>query len=141
LSVKSMRHGDKTRDKKILHQQWIWKKDSSILCSALYTQWEEIYHPQKFVVKIYVHPEQQGKGFGTKCYDFLINKLKPFDPLKITTQIHEPHQQSIRFFEKRGFKNTATERESSLDLTAYNPAKYEDEITRIDQHVFRIITY
>ena len=51
LSVKSMRHGDKTRDKKILHKQWIWKKDSSILCSALYTQWEEIYHPQKFVVK------------------------------------------------------------------------------------------
>ena len=57
LSVKSMRHGDKTRDKKILHQQWGWKKDSSILCSALYTQWEEVYHPRKFVVKIYVHPE------------------------------------------------------------------------------------
>jgi len=81
------------------------------------------------------------EGFGTICYDFLINKLKPFDPLKITTQIHEPHQQSIRFFEKRGFKNTATERESSLDLTVYNPAKYEDEISRIDQHGFRIITY
>ena len=59
-SVKSMRHGDETRDKKILHQQWVWKKDSSILCSALYTQWEEIYHPQKFVIKIYVHPKQQG---------------------------------------------------------------------------------
>ncbi len=130
-SIKSMQHGDKTRDKKILHQQWVWKKDSSILCSALYTQWEEIYHPQKFVIKIYVHPKQQGKGFGTICYDFLIDKLKPFDPLKITTQIHEPHQQSIRFFEKRGFKHAATEKESSLDLTAYNPAKYEDEITQI----------
>ncbi len=140
-SVKSMRHGDETRDKKILHQQWVWKKDSSILCSALYTQWEEIYHPQKFVIKIYVHPKQQGGGFGTICYDFLIDKLKPFDPLKITTQIHEPHQQSIRFFEKRGFKHAATEKESSLDLTAYNPAKYEDEITQIDQHGFRIITY
>ena len=61
LSVQSMKHGDKTRDKKILHKQWVWKKDSSILCSALYTQWEEVYHPRKFVVKIYVHPEQQGK--------------------------------------------------------------------------------
>ncbi len=141
LSVETMRHNDKTRDVKILHQLWVWKKDSSIFCSVLYTQWEEIYHPQKFVVKIYVHPEQQGKGFGTICYDFLINKLKPFDPLKITTQIYEPHQQSIRFFEKRLFKNTATERESSLDLTVYNPAKYKDEISRIDKHGFRIITY
>ena len=140
-SVKSMKHGDKTRDKKILHQQWVMKKDSSILCSALYTQWEEVYHPQKFVLKIYVHPEKQGKGLGTICYDFLIDKLKPFDPLKITTQIHEPHQQSIHFFKGRGFKHTATEKESSLDLTAYNPAEYEDEITRIKKHGFRIITY
>ena len=140
-SVKSMQHGDKTRDKKILHQQWAWKKDSSILCSALYTQWEEIYHPQKFVIKIYVHPKQQGKGFGTICYDFLIDKLKPLDPLKITTQIYEPHQQSIHFFEKRGFKHTVTEKESSLDLTAYNPAEHKDKIVRINKHGFRIITY
>jgi len=140
-SVKSMKHGDETRDKKILHQQWVWKKDSTILCSALYTQWEEIYHPQKFVLKIYVRPEEQGKGFGTICYDFLTDKLKPFDPLKITTEIYEPHQQSVQFFEKRGFKHTVTEKESSLDLIVYNPAKYEDEITRINKYGFRIITY
>ena len=140
ISVETMRHNDKTRDVKILHQQWVWEHRQSILCSILYTQWEEIYHPQKFVIKIYVHPNYQRLGYGTICYDHLLDDLKQYDPIKLTTQVHEPHQQSIHFLEKRGFKNTATERESILDLTAYNPAKYEDEITRIDQHGFRLIT-
>ena len=105
ISVKSMRHGDTTRDKKILHQQWVWEEDSSILCSALYTQWEEIYHPRKFVIKIYVHPNYQRLGYGTICYDHLLGELKQYDPIKLTSKVHEPHQQSIRFLEKREFKN------------------------------------
>ena len=141
ISVETMRHKDKTRDEKILHQQLVWEHRQSILCSILYTQWEEIYHPQKFVIKIYVHPNHQRLGYGTICYDHLLDDLKQYDPIKLTTQVHEPHQQSIHFLEKRGFKNTATERESNLDLTAYNPAKYEDEITRIDQYGFRLITF
>jgi len=68
ISVESMRHNDKTREEKILHQQWVWAQKQLILCTALFTQWEEIYHPQKFVIKIYVHPNYQGSGYGTICY-------------------------------------------------------------------------
>lgn len=140
ISVESMRHNDKAREEKILHQQWVWAHKHLILCTALFTQWEEIYHPQKFVIKIYVHPNYQGSGYGTICYDHLMNELKQFDPIKITTQVYEPLQQSVRFFEQRGFNNSITERESSLDLTTYNPAEYEAEINRALQQGFRIIT-
>ena len=140
ISVESMRHNDKAREKKILHQQWVWEYNQSILCTALYTQWEEIYHPKKFVIKIYIHPEYQGSGYGTICFDHLMNELEQFNPIKITTQIHEPHQQSFRFFEQKGFKNTITERESCLDLTTYNPEKFEDAINRVIQQGLRITT-
>ena len=140
ISVESMRHNDKTRENKILHQQWVWEHNQSILCTALYTQWEDSYHPQKFVIKIYVHPDHQGAGYGTICFDHLMNELRQFNPIKITTQIHEPYQQSIRFFELRDFKNTITERESSLDLTTYNPTAFEADINRAIQQGFRILT-
>lgn len=140
ISIESMKHHDKTRGKKIQHQQWVWEHKQSILCSALYTQWEEIYHPQKFVIKIYVHPNHQGSGYGTICFDHLIKELQRFDPIKLTTEIHEPHQKGIHFFENRGFMHTISERESSLDLTAYNPNKYEDEVAKIDQQGYRIVT-
>ena len=137
LSIKSFHHSEKTRGEKIQHKHWVWEKDGTIYCSALYTQWEEIYHPQKFVIIIYVHPEQQGKGYGSFCYDYLIKELKSLNPIKISASIHEPHTQSIRFFENRDFHNSIKERESSLDLTVYDPKLYENELDYVLQQGLR----
>ena len=140
LSLKSFRHHEKTREKKIQHKHWIWEKDNTIFCSALYTQWEEIYHPNKFILKIEVHPDHQGNGYGAFCYDFIIKELKSLDPIKISAMVHEPHMHSISFMENRGFKNTFKERESSLDLTVYDPKLYQDVLDSVLQQGFRIVT-
>ena len=109
-SLESFRHHEKARSAKIQHKHWVMEKDSAILCSVLYTQWEEIYRPNKFVIKIYVHPDLQGRGYGAFCYDFIITELEPLDPVKMSMSIHEPHIHSVRFLEKRCFKNTFNER-------------------------------
>ena len=139
-SLESFRHHEKTRSAKIQHKHWGMEKDSAILCSVLYTQWEEIYHPNKFVIKIYVHPDLQGRGYGAFCYDFIITELEPLDPVKMSMSIHEPHIHSVRFLEKRGFKNTFKERESNLDLTIYDPKLYQDKIDSVLQQRFRLVT-
>ena len=72
-SLESFRHHENTRPAKIQHKHWVWENDNVILCSALYTQWVEVYHPQKFVIQISVHPDYQGQGCGSFCYDFIIN--------------------------------------------------------------------
>ena len=140
MSLDSFCHYEKTRESKIQHKQWVWKNDNDILCSALYTQWGDSYHPQKFVIKIYIHPDQHGKGYGTFCYNHLINKLASLDPIKLSVQVYEPHIQSISFFENRGFNNTITECESSLDLINYDPKLYQVDIDRILNQKFRIVT-
>ena len=88
VSLQSMQHHEKTRSKKIKHKHWVWEKNSIMYCSALYTQWEGVYHPNKFVIKIYVHPEQQNCGYGNFCYNFIIKELELFCPIKISTMIH-----------------------------------------------------
>ncbi|SVD19255.1 uncharacterized protein METZ01_LOCUS372109, partial [marine metagenome] len=139
-SLDSFLHHEKARTPKIQHKHWVLEKNSVILCSALFTQWEEIFHPHKFVIKIYVRPDQQGQGYGAFCYDFIIKALEPLNPIKISAHVHEPHISSVRFLENRGFKNTLKERESSLDLTVYDPKLYQDELDYVIQQGFRIVT-
>ena len=114
--------------------------DGTILASAIHTQFAESFHPQRFVIEIYVHPEFQGKGYGAACYDHLLQKLEKFDPIKITCIVHEPHKRGIRFFQDRGFVQTMKEKESSLDLTGYDPEQYQDEVDRVLMQNLRIMT-
>ena len=58
-SVDQMRHSDKTHEDKIHQKRWVWEKDGAIAVSALYTQFFEAYHPQKFAFFIHVHPDLQ----------------------------------------------------------------------------------
>ena len=139
-SLESFLHYENTRSEKIQHKHWVWGKDDAILCSALYTQWEEIYHPHKFVIKIYVHPDHQRRGYGAFAYDFIIEKLEPLDPIKISAHIHEPHAHSVSFLENRGFENTFKECESNLDLTAYDHKLFQGDLDFVLQQGFRIVT-
>ena len=140
LSLESFRHREKTRSTKIQHKHWVWEKDNIVRCSVLYTQWEEVYHPQKFVLKIYVHPDFRERGFGSLCYDFIIKELEPLNPIKISAMVYEPHLHGISFMENRGFKNTFKEQESSLDLMTYDPKLYQHKLDHVLEQGFHIVT-
>jgi len=140
ISLESFRHNENTRPAKIQHKHWVLENDNVILCSALYTQWVESYHQQKFVIQISVHPDYQRQGYGSFCYDFIIKKLQSLSPIKISVHVYEPHTHSVHFLENRGFKNTYTERESSLDLRVYDPKLYQKMLNSVLQQGFRIVT-
>ena len=139
-TVEQMRHNDKTHVDKIKQKRWVWEQGENIVVSAMFTQYFEAYHPQKFVIFIHVSPSFQGKGYGKLSYDFLMEKLKSFNPIKITSEVNEIHKRSIRFFKDRGFINTMKERESKLTLAVYDPTKYQHKINHVLNQGFRIIT-
>ena len=139
-TVEQLRHNDRARGKKIKQKRWVFEHDKKIVVSAMYTQFFDAYHPKKFFIIIHVLPELQGKGYGAASYDHLIENIKPFDPIKITSEVNEINVRSIRFLKDRGFKNSMKEQESKLDLTAYDPKKFQSEIDRVLDQGFRIIT-
>ena len=69
-----------------------------------------------------------------------MKELEHLYPIKISAHVYESHAYSVRFLENRGFKNTFTERESSLDLTVYDPKFYNNKLDSILQQGFRIVT-
>ena len=139
-TVEQMRHNDNSHLGKIQQKRWVFEQNGNIVVSSIYTQFFEAYHPKKFVISIYVLPDLQGKGYGAFSYNYLIEKLEPFNPIKITSEVNEIHVRSIRFLEDRGFRNTMKEQESKLDLTAYDPLKYQSEIDRVLDQGLRIVT-
>ncbi len=140
FSVESLRHSDRTREKKIKYKCWVWEKNKKLCVFAVHTQYTESYHPHRFAIDICVHPELQGHGYGAACYDHLMEKLEPFDPIKIMSEVHEPHERGIRFLKDRGFVQTHKVRESSLDLILYDSGLHQDELDRVLRQKYRIMT-
>ena len=139
-TVKMVCHHDKTHKGKIKKKRFVFEEDGTIIVCAGYSQFFDAYHPQKFVIYIHVGNHHIGRGYGSASYNFLIEQLKQYDPIKITSEVNEIHMRGIHFLEDRGFIMSMKEQESQLDLIVYKPEKYQDEIARVLNQGFRIVT-
>ena len=128
-TVKTVRHRDLQRKGKIKQKRFVFKTNNEIIVCAGYEQYIDSYHPQKFVIYIHVNHHHQNMGYGSSSFNFLMNELKQFNPIKITSIVSEIHKKGIQLLENRGFSLSMKECESSLDLDQYNPNKYYDKIT------------
>ena len=139
-TVKMVRHHDKTHKGKIKQKRFVLEEDSAIIVCVGYEQFIEAYHPRKFVIYIHVNSNHINKGYGGASYDFLMEQLQPFSPIKITSMVNEIHSRGVLFLENRGFTMSMKEQESQLDLTIYNQEKYKKELDRVLNQGFRIVT-
>jgi len=138
VTVEGKMHGENTREDKIFIRRQIIRRGSNPLAALSIFQYSDAYHPHKYMANIYVHPEHEKKGMGDLLYNSMEKILLPRHPVKITSEVWEPHEQSVHFLEKRGFKLAATERESRLNLMEYNPAAFKASINKILDKGFTI---
>ena len=138
-SENNLKYNDKIREKKIRFLRLIWEKNNQIKTVASFSNLSYIYHPQVFDIDIRVHPDFQHKGYGKYAYNYIIKKLKKFDPIKLFSYAYEPHKRAIRFLKDRGFKIANREKQSTLDLVKYNPIDFTSTINRAIKNNIRII--
>ena len=58
-------------------------------------------------ISVYLHPDQGGKGAGTKLYSELIDRLRALKIHSVIGGIALPNEASVRLHEKLGFKKVA----------------------------------
>lgn len=80
-----------------------------------YTQYSEIYHPQKFWLDIDVLPEYRCRGIGTAIYKHLLEAISVYDPLCLYTMTREDFTDGIAFINGLGFQESLREWESRLN--------------------------
>ena len=90
----------------------------------------DTYHSQKFSIDITVHPDRQRRGIGARLYDTLMTELAPFDPIVLWANVRETFAPSIRFVERRGFREKRRAWESRLAVAEFDPAPFEAKAAR-----------
>lgn len=89
-----------------------------------YVQYEGRYHPQKFNIRLFVHPSHQGQGIGTGLYQQVREAIAPFDPIALSATIREDQPRSIAFATKHGFVERMRTWEVELNLATFDPAPW-----------------
>ena len=97
---------------------WIvFKEDENILGYCYATRWKERDGYRHSVeTGTYVHPEQLGKGIGTKVKTALIEELRNSDVHSVISGISLPNPASVALSEKLGFKKVAHFKEVGYKL-------------------------
>jgi mycothiol synthase len=91
----------------------------------------DVYHPRKFMVNIYVDPQHQRKGAGGAIFEKLLIELKNLDAEIAWTMNKEDLPKHREFFQKRGFQEKRRDWESRLDLSTFEPGKFQGRFDKL----------
>jgi len=113
------------------HGRWVAVLDGHLVGNTSYWQSPSRYHPQKFWMDLFVHPDLQGKGIGEALYHKLMAELKPYDPIQVRTFTREDIPRSGRFFGERGFAEGKRTWESFLDVATFDFSPYDGVVEQV----------
>jgi mycothiol synthase len=129
-SVASWRHSDATREARIKWGRWLCEEDGRAIGVAGFSGMSWMYHPRKFYGYVMVLPAARRRGVGAALYERLLAELAAHEPLSLRGEIFEEHADGLRFAAQRGFAAGMRERESVLDLTAFDPDRFAADVER-----------
>jgi GNAT superfamily N-acetyltransferase len=115
---------DRLRDPKFKTRRWVAIEQEQIVGAGNFTQSSWFAHPQKFILWVGVHPEHRKNGIGSALFGTVMQGLEPFDPLALRTRASADRPPSIRFLEKRGFREVIRDIPSELDVKAFDLTRF-----------------
>ncbi|MEW5874742.1 MAG: GNAT family N-acetyltransferase [Candidatus Zixiibacteriota bacterium] len=78
------------------------------------------FHPGKFMTQFAIHPEFQKRGYGSILFDHIIASLEQEQAISVWAKAREDMQDSLRFLDKRGFRELERLWESHADLASFD---------------------
>ena len=89
------------------------------------------FHPKKFGISIVVDPMYHSRGVGSAIYNTLSKQLADLDAIVVWTTTKEDLPQQTEFFQHRGFVGKNRSWESRLDLTTFDPSKFQHYLSKV----------
>lgn len=123
------------------HIHWgrfVAEMGGQIVGNANYTQFEGMYHPQKFSVWVSVKPAFRGQGIGKALYRQILEAIAPYNPISLMTNTPENHTHAVAWLAKLGFDERMRSWESHLDVTAFDFGPYTGKIEAVEAAGFEL---
>lgn len=120
--------------------RFVAELDGRVVGQAEYTQFEGMYHPQKFAAWVTVRPEFRGQGIGKALYARMMEALRPHDPISILSSTREDQAHALAWLEKLGYVEKMRYWESRLDVGAFDFAPFAHAEEKVRAHGIVITT-
>lgn len=102
-----------------------------LIGSVSYEQNAGMYHPQKFFMRLFVHPEYRRQGVGQSLYETLLKALAVHDPISIRVQVNESDIDALQFAHNRGFEETKRDWQAVLELSSFRPERFTQRLAEL----------
>jgi mycothiol synthase len=123
-SVEEVLDDYRKHDPKYLRQNYVAESDGRVIGVSEYDQSVSSYHPQKFLLTLYVHTDFHGQGVGKALYEKVLENLQIHEPISLRVQVRESSSRALRFFAERGFVETKRDWVSVLDVASCDLSSY-----------------
>lgn len=124
FSAQELAYTDALFDEPCKFSRFVALKNGDIVGSSSYAQYAGQYHPQKFVIDVFVHPDHRQQGTGSALYKHLLTQLERFNPISLRVNVHEDESDAVAFAHARGFNETKRDWEAVLDPRCFDPSPY-----------------
>jgi GNAT superfamily N-acetyltransferase len=126
ITVEEMRHEDEhyQRHPHCQCRRWVAEWDGRIVGAVEHTQRPSRYHPHKFWMRGYVHPDYRHLGIGSALYDRVMTALQAFNPILALCGVEESKPESVQFLQKRGLTEESRHWTSRLALASFDPTPF-----------------
>lgn len=126
-------HRDQIRNPQYFYQSLLVEAEGQVVAVGhmMETPWS--YRPGKYALGIMVHPTYERRGIGTMLYDYIINALaqRVLPPTMLISNVREDKNQSIHFWQQRGFQQVMRSPISRLDLANFDGSRFADVKTKV----------
>jgi GNAT superfamily N-acetyltransferase len=111
-------------DSTYLFQRFVAEVNGQVIGIAEYDQSVASYHPQRFLLELFVHPSFHGQGIGRTLYEKVLDESKQYNPISYRVQARDSSERALRFFTERGFVETKRDWVSVLDVASCDLTLY-----------------
>lgn len=125
-SAADFKHGDAIRKPEQFYQRWVVEQDGRLIAFANTNQPTDTAEPDRYRFAIVVHPDFERMGVGTAVYNLIWQTLQNREPRPaiLETGCYQHHTQTVRFLQKRGYRQVMRWVVSRLDVPAFDVAAF-----------------
>ena len=121
MSAESIAEQDASQVPPCRRGRWVVEIDGRLIGAGEYDQSPTRFDPRRFWMDVYVLPDHQGRGWGSRLYDVVSGEMSKFDPLSARCALREDAAAGRAFAEARGWVEESRSWESFLDLALFVP--------------------
>jgi len=140
-SAEEWRYDDEHFDRKrYTLKRYVAEVAGEVVGYATYRHSPHMFHPKRFWIGVWVHPEWQRRGIGSRLYGQIMEDLKGLEPELLWASAREDRPEGIAFAEKWGFRERMREWESWLDVEKFDFTKFKGYAERAKSSGVEIAT-